>query len=173
MIIWINGTFGAGKTTAASLLQERLANSRVFDPEHVGYMLSANFADVDFSDFQQLPPWRQLVPHALKSVQDFTNSKVIAPQTVLDESYWAELYDAMGELGLDVRHVLLDCTEPALRARIDGDEEMGPSEWRHDHVPRYVQARSWLAASADLVIDTTEMTPDEVVEAMVDGLKLG
>jgi adenylylsulfate kinase-like enzyme len=36
MIIWLNGTFGAGKTTTARQLAERLANARHFDPELAG-----------------------------------------------------------------------------------------------------------------------------------------
>ena len=40
MIIWLNGTFGAGKTTTARQLVQRLANTRLFDPELVGYLLT-------------------------------------------------------------------------------------------------------------------------------------
>ncbi|MEP7025229.1 MAG: hypothetical protein ABJB47_15815 [Actinomycetota bacterium] len=42
MIIWLNGAFGAGKTTTATLLSELVPASRVFDPETVGYMLMAH-----------------------------------------------------------------------------------------------------------------------------------
>ncbi len=33
VIIWLNGTFGAGKTTTARQLASRLANARHFDPK--------------------------------------------------------------------------------------------------------------------------------------------
>jgi shikimate kinase len=39
VIIWLNGTFGAGKTTTGRQLAGRLANARHFDPEEVGYLL--------------------------------------------------------------------------------------------------------------------------------------
>jgi hypothetical protein len=39
MIIWINGAFGAGKTTLAEELQRRLPEAMPFDPEYVGYTL--------------------------------------------------------------------------------------------------------------------------------------
>jgi len=42
MIIWINGTFGAGKTTTACELHKRKPNSTVYDPERFGYVLMAN-----------------------------------------------------------------------------------------------------------------------------------
>lgn len=170
MIIWLNGTFGVGKTTTASLLDERLADSRVFDPEHVGYMLSANFADREFKDFQELPPWRQLVPHALQSVSDFTGSHIIAPQTVLVRDYWLELRRGIEQNGLELIHVLLDANEDTLRSRIDNDAELGPSQWRHDHVAEYADARSWLMDLADITMDTTEMEPTQVAASILDRL---
>ena len=33
MILWINGAFGAGKTTTAGLVTKRLEDAKVFDPE--------------------------------------------------------------------------------------------------------------------------------------------
>ena len=38
MIIWINGAFGAGKTTLAEELSRRLSEAVLFDPEYVGYL---------------------------------------------------------------------------------------------------------------------------------------
>jgi 2-phosphoglycerate kinase len=39
VIIWINGGFGAGKTTLAQELHRRLPDALLYDPEHVGLML--------------------------------------------------------------------------------------------------------------------------------------
>lgn len=61
MIIWLNGTFGAGKTTTAAALIPMLGGFPVFDPETVGYMLAPNVADLRVSDFQHWPAWRPLV----------------------------------------------------------------------------------------------------------------
>lgn len=166
MIIWINGGFGVGKTTTAERLKAAIPGSRIFDPEHVGYMLSANFADREFSDFQDLSPWRKLVPHALRVVQAFTNETVIAPQTVLVEQYWQELLDGMLARNLHVHHVLLDCTEDLLRSRIDADRDQEPAAWRHDHVSKYIAARAWLLGAANTVVDTSDMTPTDVSAAV-------
>ena len=62
MIIWLNGTFGAGKTTTGRQLAERLANARLFDPEEVGYLLMRTLEDHEFRDFQDLAPWRNWSP---------------------------------------------------------------------------------------------------------------
>jgi adenylate kinase family enzyme len=39
VIIWINGGFGAGKTTLADELHRRLPDAVVYNPEDVGVML--------------------------------------------------------------------------------------------------------------------------------------
>lgn len=39
MIVWINGTHGAGKTTTSPLVQQLIPDSRVFDAEKVGETL--------------------------------------------------------------------------------------------------------------------------------------
>jgi hypothetical protein len=39
VIIWINGGFGAGKTTLAEELHRRLTGAVVYNPEDVGLML--------------------------------------------------------------------------------------------------------------------------------------
>ncbi|MFB4192719.1 hypothetical protein ACE15J_28305, partial [Klebsiella pneumoniae] len=39
MIIWINGPFGAGKTTLAERLRDRRPKSLIFDPEEIGFVV--------------------------------------------------------------------------------------------------------------------------------------
>jgi hypothetical protein len=70
VIIWLNGTFGAGKTTTAAELVTLIPDSRLFDPEDVGYMLRSNLADRWPGDFQHWPAWRSLVFHVLLDVQE-------------------------------------------------------------------------------------------------------
>ena len=169
MIIWINGTFGVGKTTAAAAVAER-AGWRLFDPEHVGYLLAGNLRDLEFDDFQDLPPWRALVPVVADELYRFSGTPaMVAVQTVLVEDYWGELRSGLAGRGLPVLHVVLDCDGVELRRRIDGDEvEREARQWRLDHIDRFEQARGWLAPSADLVVDTTELTPGEVADRIVE-----
>jgi deoxyadenosine/deoxycytidine kinase len=53
MIIWLNGGLGAGKTTLAEELHQRIPDSVVYDPEDVGLMLWKWLRPND--DFQDLP----------------------------------------------------------------------------------------------------------------------
>lgn len=166
-VIWINGTFGAGKTTTSGELLQLLDGARLFDPEHVGYLLRANLADQQFTDFQQLPPRRALVPIVIDEIIRFTGHHVIAVQTVLVESYWAELASGLRFRGHDLVHVLLDSDPDTLHSRIDGDPDgVDIRLWRHEHVGRYVAARPWLTTTADLVVDTTS-SPATAVAAQI------
>ena len=47
--------------------------------------------DHEFRDFQDLAPWRELVPVFTESIARFTGQHLIAVQTVLREDYWQEL----------------------------------------------------------------------------------
>ncbi len=169
MIVWINGTFGVGKTTTAGLVNER-TGWRQFDPEHVGYLLAGNLRDLAFDDFQDLPPWRVLVPIVADEILRFAGGPaMVAVQTVLDEAYWDELEAGLSARNRSVFHVVLDADEEALRRRIDGDRnEAQARQWRLDHLPAFVEARSWLTRSADLVIDTTDRSADEVAGLIVE-----
>jgi hypothetical protein len=70
VIVWLNGTFGCGKTATAAELRGLIPSSRVFDPETVGYMLQPNLADHPVTDFQHWPPWRPLVVAAAAHAVD-------------------------------------------------------------------------------------------------------
>jgi adenylylsulfate kinase-like enzyme len=160
VIVWLNGTFGAGKTTTARQLVDALPDARLFDPEHVGYLVAAHLRDREFTDFQQLEPWRTLVPVVMAEVSRFTGQGLIAPQTVLVEGYWHELRQGFVEHALEVFHVLLDAEPAALEARIRADEvDTQAREWRLEHLAEYAAAREWMADAADLVVDTTDLAP--------------
>lgn len=172
MIVWINGTFGVGKTTTAKAITER-TNWRMFDPEHVGFLLAGNLRDLDFDDFQDLPPWRALVPAVAGEIYYYTNpAAMIAVQTVLVEKYWTELASGLAERNLEVLHVVLDCNEAELRRRIENDEiEPQALDWRLDHLAGLREARPWLARSADLYLDTTDLSSEAAALAIIEAVE--
>jgi hypothetical protein len=88
VIIWLNGTFGAGKTTTASLLTEESQRLCLFDPESVGYMLRPNLPDYPVTDFRHWDLWRVLTPIVADELIGFSGQSLVAPQTVLEENYW-------------------------------------------------------------------------------------
>ena len=171
MIVWINGPFGGGKTTTARIVTERIARLRAFDPEWVGYLLRDHLRDQEIDDFQDLPSWRRLVPIVAAELHRTTGDSLVAVQTVLNQQYWNELSLGLDLADLALVHVVLDVDEGTLRSRIDADEvELGAAGWRHDHVPAFLAAREWLIGTADLVIDTAGLAPDQVADRIVERL---
>lgn len=171
MIIWLNGTFGAGKTSTAIELEPLLPGARKFDPEWVGYMLKANLGDLEFTDFQQLAPWRTLVPVVIGEVADLTGQHLIVVQSVLVESYWRELRAGLDRLSLPVFHVLLHADTHVLTQRIRADEiEPRACQWRLDHLAEYAAARPWIETAADLVVDSTHLSAAEVAAVVASAL---
>ncbi len=90
MIIWINGAFGAGKTTLAEELSRRLPEAVLFDPEYVGYLLR-HWVPVPTGDFQDLPSWRELVIATALSLRRHHAGTLIAPMTLINDDYLAEI----------------------------------------------------------------------------------
>lgn len=168
MIVWLNGAFGAGKTTTAHRLPALVPGSRLFDPETVGYMLGPNLADRPVSDFQDWPPWRPLVTATAIELARYTSQHLIAPQTVLVRDYLEEIFTGLRAAGLAVFHVLLDAGEDVLRRRIEGSAEA--QAWRLAHLAGYRAARPWLTEAADLVVDTGVLAPGEVANRIASAL---
>ncbi len=169
MIVWLNGTFGAGKTTTAAELVTLIPDSRLFDPETVGYMLRANLADRWPGDFQHWPPWRSLVAATAAELTAYTGQHLIAPQTVLRKPYLEEISTSLRSAGTEVFHVLLDVQEPVLRSRIEASQEA--VEWRLGHVAEYQAARPWLLDTADLVLDTSYLRPADAAQRIAHALR--
>jgi hypothetical protein len=87
-------------------------------------------------------------------------------------AHWGELAVGLSCRGHDLFHVALDADETVLRARIEADVELSIAKrGRLDHLVRYAEAREWMSRRADLVIDTTELTPQEVADEVWDAVR--
>lgn len=171
MIVWLNGTFGVGKTATAAALCKKWVGSRVFDPEEVGYSIVRNLPDYPISDFQDLEPWRRLTVCTIDEVSRFTGQHLIAVQSVMRFEYWSELKAGLRERGHEVFHVLLETDNEHLRERIDSDErEKAAREWRLKQMERFVEERSWMTAEADLVVVNTSLSPEEVSDLIIGAI---
>ncbi|WP_344447196.1 NUDIX hydrolase, partial [Kitasatospora nipponensis] len=183
MIVWVNGTFGAGKTSACRELVELLPGSTLYDPETVGYALrhwlpAQRTAEV--TDFQDLPSWRRLVPEVAAAILAEVPGPLVVPMTLLREEYRDEIFGELAARGLTVHHFVLHAEETILRSRISACEEVpGDAEasarcrrWRLDHLPAYRAAQGWMHRDAHLV-DTAELTPRQVAETLATLVKEG
>jgi hypothetical protein len=162
VVIWLNGTFGAGKTSTAKELTALLPEARLFDAEQVGYMLRHVLGTEPVKDFQEWRPWRGLVVETAAQVLDYVGGTLVVVQSVLVEEYWAEIRDGLGRSGIPLRHFVLHADREALSRRIEADE-VEPERtrrWRLDHLAAYEHARAWLDREGE-VVDTTRVGPAE------------
>lgn len=106
-LLWINGPFGGGKTQTAYELLRRLPGSVVCDPEHVGFGLHRTLPPALRGDFQDLPAWRQGVHDMLALALSGHPGTVIAPMTLVDPGYFAEIVGRLREEGHAVHHFAL------------------------------------------------------------------
>jgi hypothetical protein len=171
VIVWLNGTHGVGKTTAATLVQQLIADSRIFDAEKVGETLM----DVrpwlpETDNFQHWPPWRPLVVETARRILDYTGGTLVMPMTVLVEAYWREINQGLASYGIPVRHFVLHADQETLRGCIEGDTDMGPSAFRLGNLAPYARAyEAWMREDAD-VIDTTSLTPAQTARQVAQRL---
>ncbi|MFH8293172.1 NUDIX domain-containing protein [Streptomyces sp. NPDC018059] len=125
MIVWINGAFGAGKTSAARELIELIPNSTFFDPEVIGGALPhllppKRLAEV--SDYQDLPIWRRLVVDTAAALLAEVGGVLVVPMTLLRQEYRDEIFGGLAARRIPVRHIVLTPDETILRERISGRE---------------------------------------------------
>ncbi|MDH6109100.1 8-oxo-dGTP pyrophosphatase MutT (NUDIX family) [Kitasatospora sp. MAP12-15] len=177
MIVWVNGTFGAGKTSTCRELVELLPGSTLYDPEQVGYALrqllpTQRLAQV--KDFQDLPSWRRLVPEVATALLTEVPGPLVVPMTLLREDYRDEIFGSLAARGLPVHHFVLHAEETILRERIALSEEVpGDAEaservrrWRLAHLPAYRAAQPWLHRDAH-VVRTDGRTPRQVAQTLL------
>ncbi|MFG2750529.1 NUDIX domain-containing protein [Streptomyces xanthophaeus] len=181
MIVWINGTFSAGKTSTARELVGVIPDSTLFDPEFIGDALrvllpAKRLAEVD--DYQDLPSWRRLVVETAAAMLAELGGVLVVPMTLLRQEYRDEIFGALAARRIPVRHVLLAPAETILRQRIATRTEPGAPQdvdlrvrqWAYDHIPAYQQALGWLTADAH-VVDNSTLTPRETAERIAEAVR--
>jgi chloramphenicol 3-O-phosphotransferase len=168
VIIWLNGTYGVGKTSTAQRLASLLSDSRLFDPEAVGTLLRGSLSDQYIADFQDWAAWPPLVAQSLIEISRMTGEHLIVPQTILKREYLEQIFGLLRSAELDVFHVVLDAADAVLRSRFETTD--GSGAWRLSHLDQYLTARSWLTDAADFVTDTAASTPPMIARRILAAL---
>ncbi|MCQ9129756.1 AAA family ATPase [Streptomyces hilarionis] len=173
MIVWLNGTHGAGKTTTGALVRRLIPDSRVFDAEKVGETLmdiTPALPGAGVDNFQHWPPWRPLVVETAHRVLAYAGGTLVMPLTVLVERYWREISSGLARHAIPVRHFVLHADQDTLRRRIEAADPV-PSPFRLAHLEPYAQAaRTWLHAEAE-VVDTTHLTPAQAAGRIAEAVQ--
>lgn len=136
MIIWINGSFGAGKTTLAYSLKKKIKHSFIYDPEILGSILS-RIAFKKKEDFQDYQLWRGLNRRILK-VLDYSGRVIIVPMTLTNKQYYEEIVGELKKAGLNIKHFILLASKQNLIERLDkrGDS----TQWAYQQIDRCIKA---------------------------------
>jgi hypothetical protein len=158
VIIWINGAFGAGKTTLAEELHRRLPDALPFDPEYVGYLLCKWVPDPSSGDFQDLPLWRTLAAQFAVGLQQSYGRTLIVPMTLVNSGYLDEIFGLIAAAGEPLTHVFLEVPATELKRRIDA-QVLVPDDPGQD-----AEARAFRTASIErCVAAVTRLAPDTLV----------
>ncbi|MFI5795816.1 NUDIX domain-containing protein [Streptomyces sp. NPDC051677] len=183
-VVWINGAFGAGKTTTARELIDLIPNSTLFDPEIIGGALPFLLPPkrlAEAGDFQDLPIWRRLVIDTAAALLAELGGTLVVPMTLLRQEYRDEIFGGLAARRIAVRHVLLAPAETILRERIANrevppdlpDGEIRIRQWSYDHIePYHAALASWLTADAHLV-DNGALTPHETAARIAEAVAGG
>ncbi|WP_327270746.1 NUDIX domain-containing protein [Streptomyces sp. NBC_01218] len=183
MIVWVNGAFGAGKTSAARELLDLIPNSTLYDPGLTGAELRRLLPPkrlAEVTDFQDLPIWRRLVVDTAAALLAEVPGTLVVPMTLLRQEYRDEIFGGLAARRISVHHVLVSPGETILRQRIAAREELPedaerglrPRRWCLEHIEHYRAALPWLTADA-YVVDTGALTPRATALRIEEALRSG
>ncbi len=166
MIIWINGAFGAGKTTCAFELQRRLPDSFVYDPENIGYFLRDNLPEaLQKNDFQDHAAWRSFNYEMLRYLAGEYAGTVIVPMTLVKRAYYDEIVTRLENEGILIQHFILWAEKATLIKRLQRRFEFG-SGWAIDRIDVCLDA--FENEICEEKIFTDEMDVDDVVAMIAE-----
>ncbi len=176
MIIMINGPFGVGKNTAAEILQKRIENTMLFDPEEVGFMLQSIITeDVKHpaektDNFQDFVLWRELVVDVAKKLRDTYGRDLIIPMTIHNPKYFKYILESVRELDDEVYHFCLVADKATVEKRLlrRGDE---PGSWAFQHTERCLEAFNGECELFSEIVDTEGRSEEDVAEYILSMLE--
>lgn len=183
IVVWINGAFGAGKTSTARELIDLIPNCTLYDPELIGGAVAQLLPPkrlAEVGDYQDLPIWRRLVVDTAAALLAEVGGTLVVPMTLIRQEYRDEIFGGLASRRIPVRHVLLATDETILRRRIAAREavEDDPAgsertrQWCYEHIEPYRAALGWLTGDAH-VIDNTGLTARETAVTLAAAVQTG
>ena len=179
VIIWVNGGFGAGKTTLAEELHRRLPDAVVYDPEDVGLMLWKWIQPN--GDFQHLPSWRELVVATAVSLRRHHADTLIVPMSLIRDAYRAQILGGLAGAGEQVLHVFLQVDAGVLRERLNARVTAPGRDWDQSAREVGMTGVDEMAAAAarqpggTLLLRSDRLTPTQLADEVLAraGLRQG
>ncbi|WP_308290461.1 NUDIX hydrolase [Streptomyces meridianus] len=175
MIVWLNGTFGAGKTSTARELLKLIPDSSCFDPVRVARMLGEVLPRErldEVGDCRDLSSWRRLVVETGVALLAEAPGTLVVPMELFRQEHRDEIFGGFASRRIEVRHFLLHAGETILPDGTDGTDGAAAGACgrrvtgEKDIREEWAGPPAWLAADAHPV-DTTSRTPRETAERIV------
>lgn len=175
MIIMINGAFGAGKTSAAYMLQPMLENSIVFDPEEIGYMLRRivpehiRLEDECTDDFQDMELWKVLTVNTVQEMKKKYNKDLIIPMTIYKTNNFDYIVNGLKAIDPELHHFCLLASESTIYQRLQkrGDE---PNGWTYQQTLKCTEALKH--QRFEQFIHTDDKSTDDIVNIILNQLSI-
>ncbi|HZS04710.1 MAG TPA: AAA family ATPase [Blastocatellia bacterium] len=177
MIVLINGSFGAGKTTVAKLLRDSLAGSVIYDPERAGIVLMRlpkliRLKGSGSDDFQNIDLWRKSAVAGTALFRRFTRGPVIVPMTFSHRPWFDEVITGLRRLDPDLRVFCLKASLETIKERLvgRGTKIEGPgAEWIARRITECVEAHH--DSHFGEPVDTEDRPAREVAEDLIRRLQ--
>ena len=120
MIIWINGSFGVGKTTVSNKLHKELKESFIYDPEKAGEFIWDNSPDCisHKGDFQDILMWRDFNYQMLKYIHENYSGTIIVPMTLVNKEYYSQIIGRLINEGISIHHYILLAERSTILSRL-------------------------------------------------------
>jgi AAA domain len=177
MIIVVNGSFGAGKTTIAKLLRRSLPGSAIYDPEWIGFVLRRlpkwiKLKGAESDDYQDIVLWRRSAVAGVRLFRVFTSGPVIIPMAFSRRNYFDEVISGIEPLDSELRVFCLKASLATVKKRLmeRGTRIEGPgTEWIARRIIECVEAHS--DPHFGEPVDTENRSAHEVAEDIIKRLQ--
>lgn len=136
-VVWLNGSFGVGKTTVADELKSLIVGSVVFNPELIGSLLRFTLPSLP-EDYQDLALWRKSVRLLVGELARARDDPVIVPMTITNERYFDEIVGGLRADGHRIAHYTLTASPDTIRARMSSRAD--PTPWGFAQIDRCIAA---------------------------------
>jgi deoxyadenosine/deoxycytidine kinase len=169
MIVMINGPFGVGKSTTAELLQAKLPNSMIYDPEEVGLLLrkitnGVRLPHEDTDDFQDIELWPTLTVTVAEHLLQQYGRHLIVPMTLVNVTYFRQIRDGLARLDPELYHFCLMASYEVIHQRlVERGTEKGA--WAFQQTQRCLEALK--VSEFQVHIDVEEQGVKQVVETIL------
>jgi predicted kinase len=176
MIILVNGAFGAGKTTVAKLLVDRIPKSVLFDPEIIGFVLQRlprfmSLKNRDTEDFQDIPLWRRLTALTALILHKTLGRTIIIPMAFCKLEYLNQIRSRLLRGGVAIHHFCLTAPVEVIHERLRKrgvNPLSAEGQWVYPRAARCCETH--IAPEFGKHINTNNKLPSEVADDILENI---